>query len=249
MKKIFLITGLVVALIINANGTNWFSKEHVCPVCHEKCTFQEIATYGAYIFTWPSKYQYVFWPFTDFRSVYCCPRCHFSTFLWDFDNIPDDKVGEIRTYLSGVKLEKKFWNYQDVPIITRLDIARHVYTILGRDKEFWCRFYRILGYHYDHEKNASEAREARTVSMNLARQMIADTAYRGREKENYVIMAAMSLYLDKKDSTLVYLEKASDYVYSNREWKEKNSRGLDEYLTELIDQYKTLIRSGGSTDE
>lgn len=148
MKKIILVFGVIFTITANLNATTWFPAEHTCPVCKHKQEYQEIGSYGGYIYNWPSKYQYVYWPLTDFPSVYCCLKCHFSTYMWDFDSIPGNMADTIKKLLSTVKLNKKYKNYYDIPITTRLEIAEKVYQVLGRDKEFWCRFYRICGYHY-----------------------------------------------------------------------------------------------------
>lgn len=242
MKRIVLIIGVIFLLTFNVNATTWFPAEHTCPVCKHKHEYQEIGSYGSYIYNWPSKYQYVYWPLTDNPSVYCCPKCHFSTYMWDFDSIPENKVDTLTKFLSTVKLKKKYKDYLDIPMTTRLEIAENVYKILGQDNEFWCEFYRVKGYHYDQEKNKEKAKEARLKSLDLARFMLSDSVYFGQEKEILFIIAAMNNFIGQKDSALIYLDKASLLTYENKKWKEENVKGLDGYLTDLIKQYKDFIR-------
>lgn len=242
MKRIILIFGVLFSLAFNVNATTWFPAKHTCPVCKEKSTFQEIGSYGSYIYNWPEKYQYLFWPLTDNASVYCCPKCYFSTYMWDFDSIPENKVDTIRKFLTTVKLDEKYKDYLDIPMTTRLEIAENVYKILGQDSQFWCKFYRVQGYHYDLKKNKEKAKESRLKSIDYARLMLMDSVYFGQEKEIIFIIAAMNNFIGQKDSAIIYLDKASSLTYENKKLEEENVKGLDEYLTDLIKQYKEFIR-------
>jgi uncharacterized protein (DUF2225 family) len=242
MKRIVLIIGVIFILTFNLNATTWYPVEHTCPVCKHKHEYQEIASYGSYIYHWPSKYQYVYWPLTDLPSVYFCPKCHLSTYMWDFDSIPENKLDTLNKFLSSVVIEKNYKDYIEVPMTTRLEIAESVYKILGQDNRFWCEFYRVQGYHYDQEKNIEKAKESRLKSLDFARLMLADSLYNGQDKEILFIMAAMNNFIGQKDSALIYLDKASLLTYENKKWKEENVKGLDVYLTDLIKQYKEFIR-------
>jgi len=244
MKRIILTFGFLFTLTVGVNATTWFPSEKTCPVCNHKSEYQVIGSYGSYIYSWSSKYQYIFWPLTDDPSVYCCQKCYFSTYMWDFDSIPENKISLLKEYLATVKVNKKYEKYYYIPMTTRLEIAENVYKILERDKEFWSQFYRVIGYHYDNEKNAIKAKEARIKALNIAEEMLSDTSYKGQEKEILFIIAAMHNFTGEKDSALVYLDKASSLTYQNDKIPEKNAKGLDEYLTGLIKQYEEFIKKG-----
>ncbi len=244
MKGIILILGVIFLVTLNVNATTWFPAEHTCPICKHKDIYQEIGSYGGYIYYWPSKYQYVYWPLTDFQSVYCCPQCHFSTYMWDFDSIPENKVDTITRFLATVTIDgkSKDSSYLDIPITMRLEIAENVYKKLGRENEFWCQFYRVLGYHYDQVKNIHKAYEYRIKALNIARLMISNKMYHDQKKEIFFIIAAMHNFTGQKDSALVYLNKSSKLRYKNKNWEKADAKGLDRYLSELIKQYKEFIR-------
>jgi len=61
--------------------------------------------------------------------------------MWDFDSIPKNQIIPLKEYLTTVNVNKKFRDYLDIPMTTRLEIAENVYKILGRYKAFWCQFY------------------------------------------------------------------------------------------------------------
>ena len=241
-KVIIFIWGLLFTLTFAANSTTWSPIECTCPICKHKHEYQEVSSYGGYVYNWSSKFQYVYWPLTDSYSVYSCPKCHFSTYMWDFHKVPEDKIALIKEYLATVTIDNKYEDYDYIPITKRLEIAENVYKILERDNKFWCEFYRLIGYHYDQEKNATKAKLSRVIALNIANKMLLNPSNEGQKKELLYIVAAMNNYINKKDCALFYLDKASTLTYQNNRLKKDESKGLDEYLTDLIEQYKELIK-------
>lgn len=259
MKRNILVTIVLSLFFITASyGTTWYPSKHECPICKKSNTYQDIGSYGSYIYNWPSKYQYIYWPKTDSPFLYCCVDCHFATYMWDFDSVPQQKIESIKLLLETVKLDKKYSDYLDIPITKRLEIAEKVYTILERDNDFWCEFYRVSAYHYElgdsgdeqHfqgiknkgiSTNDSLAYLHRKKAINLAFKMLEDSTYSGREKENLYIIGAMYNYTNQKDSALVYITKSKDYYYTNPNWKEENVKGFNEYMDGLIVDYLKVI--------
>jgi uncharacterized protein (DUF2225 family) len=102
-------------------GTTWADEEFVCPVCKTKNTFGVIVSYGSYIYQWPSKYQFIFWPLTDGHVLYSCKKCYLSVLMWDFDKLPQNKLQEIQNALKGVEIKGDYKRYTDIPMSKRLD--------------------------------------------------------------------------------------------------------------------------------
>ena len=137
-------------------------------------------------------------------------------------------------------------DYLDIPVITRLEIAGKIYGILGRNNDFWCRFYRILGYHSDNEGELGKAYQARTKALNLAGALLRAPSMSGRQKEYCIILAAMHNFTGHQDSAIMYLDKASLYIFQMSNRSEEYNRSLDEHLNTLITQYKELLQQAGS---
>jgi len=241
MSRIILVFGFLFTLTVGVNATTWSPKERTCPLCSHKGEYWAIGSYGGYIYHWESKYQYIYWPLTESPSVYCCTKCYFSVYMWDFNSVPEHKIEPLKKYLATVKTEKKHKDYLDIPMTTRLEIAENVYKILERDKEFWCRFYRVMGYHYD-AKNIAKAKESRITALNIAKEMLLDTLYISQAKEILFIIAAMYNFIGEKDNALLYLNIASLLTYQNDKWEKEDAKETDKYLTELIKEYKEVIR-------
>ena len=232
----------VLTLSITSYGTTWFPSKHTCPICKTKGTFQDIASYGSYIYQWSSKYQYIFWPLTDDPSVYSCLHCHYSTYMWDFDSVPPMKIDTIKQYLSTVRLDKKYSDYLNIPMTTRLEIAQNIYNLLSETPVFWCKFYRVMGYHYENAKISDKAAESRNKSLELAKQILVAPENIGQEKETLLIIAAMYKFTNRSDSAMANLIIASQLTYKNKQMKSENEKNLDDYLSELIKQYIDQIK-------
>lgn len=152
MKKIFKLMGLLViigGLYGSALAITWFSKEFTCPIDNEKNTFLVVGSYGSYIYSYPSKYQWLFFPYTDSPTYYICKKCHLTTYMWDFDKLPKEKIPELSKLLADVEVSKNYKKqYTEIPVTERLEIMEKVYGVLNKDKYWWEQFYRVKGYHY-----------------------------------------------------------------------------------------------------
>jgi hypothetical protein len=63
MKKVsyVFLSALFTALLSSSIfATTWFPKDFECPIDKEKNTFLVIGSYGSYIYSWESKYQWLF---------------------------------------------------------------------------------------------------------------------------------------------------------------------------------------------
>ena len=236
---------LLFASAPRAGAITWFPREFECPVCHTKNTFLTWGSYGSYIYQDPSKFQLIFWPFTDRPTVYTCKKCHLSTFMSDFEDVPKEKHEEILKALEGVKLEYseagsayyKEAEYLKIPVTQRLLAAGAVYKVLGSDDDFWCHFYRVLGYHYEAEENQAKADEARRAALDIALRMLGDKERADRRKEFLVITGAMRHFLRDDAAALRDFREALALKYGNKSLEAENVKNYDEYLTELLREY------------
>lgn len=236
-----IISTIIIFAGISLSATTWFPKERACPVCGKKSVYQEIGSSGSYIFSWETKFQYFYWPFSDINSVYSCQACHFTVFLYDFDSVPANKLDSLKIELSKIEL-KEYVTYYRIPMTDRLAIAEKVYRILGKDLEFWCMFYRVFGYYYELLPDPENARLCRLKAFDLAKQMLGVEKYKGKEKEQYYIMACMKNFTAEKDSALYYLYKASPLKYESATMDEQQEVNFNAYLDDLITQYIELLK-------
>ncbi len=248
-----LAAALVCGSASRAAATTWFPKEFACPVCKTKNTFLVVGSYGSYIYQWPSKFELIFWPLTDSPTIYTCKQCHVSTFMWDFEGVPKEKHGALRKRLEPFKLEysgekSQYYegaDYLRIPSTQRLLAAEQTYQILGRDDEFWCRFYRTLGHHYEEHKQQPQADEARRKALAIAERLLADKARAGERKELLFITGAMRHFLKDDAGALKDFREAQRLKYESKEMGAEKSKNYDDYLTDLLRQYVELLGGKG----
>jgi hypothetical protein len=224
-------------------GTTWADEEFVCPVCKTKNTFGVVASYGSYIYQWPSKYQFIFWPLTDGHVLYSCKKCYLSLLMWDFDKLPQNKLPEIQNALKSVEIKGDYKRYTDIPMSKRLEAAENVYAALQKDGEFWLQFYRVKGYHYAAEKDQPKADEARKKALHLATQMLDEKDPATPKKELWLVSGAMKHFLGDDKGALDDLTMALKTKYEDKKLdKEKNENG-EANLTTLVKEYIEKIQS------
>lgn len=246
MKKMFrlaLVLLLTAILFADALATTWFPEEFTCPIDNTKNTFLVIGSYGSYIYSWESKYQWLFFPRTDSPTFYTCKKCHLTTYMWDFDKLPKDKLQEIKRVLAGVKVSKEFKEYQELPVVERLEIMEKVYTFLGKDDHWWEDFYRVKGYHYGKAGDAVRAAEARKKSLALVEKELADPKNESPKKLLLYISAAMKHFLADDKGAIEDLQKALDTKYQEKNAKPETLTEAETGLNERIKDYIEKINS------
>ncbi|HSE47631.1 MAG TPA: hypothetical protein VLA96_00325 [Terriglobales bacterium] len=219
-----------------------FEVEVTCPICGTKNKFYDYASWGSYVYQYPSKYQLVFWPSTDPTSWYICQHCHLSLAMWDFKEFPKEKVAVVKAALQGVKVEKKYKEYGEVPMSVRLEIAEKVYRLLDKDDGFWAHFYRVAGYHLAYEGKATEAAEARKHALEYIQRVLDKNAEPGHRKELLLASAAMKHFLGDDLGCDEDLETAAALTYGDSKIEAAKTKGYDAYLSQLIADYRTKLK-------
>lgn len=227
----------------NVFATTWFPQDFNCLNCKTKNSFNVIGSYGTYIYAWPSKFQNIYWPVTDGNVLYSCKKCYLTLFMWDFDKVPQDKLPDIQKQLVGVKIEGTYKSYTDIPMSRRLEVAEKIYAAFGKDDEFWCRFNRIKGYHYDAEKNQAKADEARTKALELASKMLKDPNNKEPQKVLLLIAGAMKHFLRDDEGAIVELNKALTTKFNDPTLEKEKNSNAEENLNALLKEYIEKIKS------
>lgn len=246
MKRVFrpaAIFVLIAALFGTASATTWFPEEFTCPVDNEKNTFLVVGSYGSYIYSYPSKYQWLFFPLTDSPAFYICKKCHLATYMWDFDKIPKEKIAELKKVLAGVKVSKNFKEYTELSVTERLEIMDKVYTVLGEDDAWWERFHRVKGYHYGQEGKPEKASEARKKSLEYTTKFIKDGKSKTPLKLLYYISGAMRHFTNDDKGALEDFQKALDTKYQEEGASAEDAKNAENGLNERIKDYVARIKS------
>ncbi|UCH77486.1 MAG: hypothetical protein JSU81_07025 [Candidatus Coatesbacteria bacterium] len=240
-----LTSAAVVLLAAAAAATTWFPVEVTCPLCETTNEFNTVGSWGTYIYDWPSKYELVYWPYTDGNVLYSCWNCKLTCFMSDFDDVPPEKSEAFRAALAEVDFGGEYASYAEIPMSARLAAAEKVYAEWDRGDDFWCHFYRLLGYHCAAEGLEVEAAAARGKALALAEGFMEDEGRAGERKEFLMITGAMRYLRGDVASARDDFEEALTLTYENAELEAKRNENYDEYLTSLLQAYVEKIDTGG----
>lgn len=244
LLRVFCVALLLGSLTFPSFAITWFDKDFNCPLDSEKNTFMVVGSYGSYIYSYPSKYQWLFFPQTDSPTYYTCKKCYLTTFMWDFDKLPKEKLADIKVALKDVRISKAFKKYTELPVTERLEIMEKVYRALGKDDAWWENFYRIKGYHYGGVGDSAKAVVARKKSLELVNKEVKSESSGSPKKLLLYISGAMKHFLDDDKGAIEDLEKAMATKYSEKNGKDEEMKQAEAGLNERIKEYLERIRSG-----
>jgi hypothetical protein len=238
VARLLTLLALVLCLTQEAEATTWGPEEVVCPVCEHTNEFEAPMSSGSYIYRWPSRFHFVFWPATESRSIYSCAECHLTCLMWDFRSVPAEKVEELRAALEGVELPAG--PYHRIPILEKLAVAERVYEVLGQTPHEWCWFYRVVGYHAQETGDQAAAVAAWERALELALELLDEAGDEGNAKELRLIAGAMRHHLGDDAGAREEFELAQALVFVNEE-DPRQAEGFNEYVDELLGDYLRLL--------
>ncbi|WP_440224999.1 hypothetical protein ACQQ2N_07085 [Dokdonella sp. MW10] len=191
------------------------------------------ASYGSYIYGWPSKYDQVFWPLTVDQGIWFCEQSGFIAFIRDFDGLTDGERGAIKAYLEK--------HYQG-PLDTRQKLAllEAVYVLREKPDDFRNKLVRVLARWYqdlgDHEK----ANQLRGQALAQMREALAGDLPEPTRLEyvyvscNYDVLLGNTTAKDCMPKVKKAIEASTD----------KDPDGYAAYLGTLLDDTARITRGG-----
>lgn len=232
-----LLAGCFLALAGPAAATTWVPSTVTCPVCGAENEFAEVASFGSYIYMWPSRFQYIFWPRIDSQFLYTCTSCGYSAYMWDFAELPADKQEAVAAAIEGALPSGPRDSYTDIPMPERLALAERSYRLLDRDDFFWCEYYRIRGYHLEEAGRAEEAAAARRRALELAEALAGQAQHAGVRKELLLVSGAMRHFLGDEAGALADFDAALALTFEDPAAEPAQNANVDEFLTSLLKDY------------
>lgn len=240
-----MLAALIMAVsVVSVNATTWAEDDVTCPVDGEVNKFMVIMSYGTYIYSWPSKYQWIFWPETDSPTFYTCKKCHYSAYMWDFEKLPKDKIAAVRAILTKVSVSKPFKKYTELSVSERLEIIEKVYAVLDRDDDFWEKFHRTKGYHYQSEGKTELAAASRRKSLEMVGSMLKSGKSATPQKLLWYISGAMRHFTGDDEGAVTDLQKALTVKFEDKNAKPDDAAAAEKNLNERIEEYIGRIKTG-----
>ncbi|MDQ7823861.1 MAG: ankyrin repeat domain-containing protein [Candidatus Eremiobacteraeota bacterium] len=249
MRLSFLILTLffIISITPAAWGTMIIDNRYACPLCGIKDYYGDVASFGSYIYSGLSRFQVVFYPYTEPDCLYACQKCHFTCLIDDFKRkIPKESAADMKMVLAGTDLPPPEGSRNDyfrkatyymIPMTSRLFIAERVYRALKSSDETNCHFYLMAAYHYDRAGLTEQTTQSRKQALGYAERLIADPKYKDRLKEFYLISGAMRFFLHDNEKARRDFEKGRTASFKNKMLTPEQSKESEEYLNDLLDQY------------
>lgn len=243
-KKTILIGFLIFTFIGFLFATIWHEKIVECPVCKTENTFKDISSYGGYIYNWPSKFEYIYWPVTHTYSLYSCKKCRYSAFMWDFEANSGVTLKLIKKAIDTLQIAMdQNQDYSKIPMPEKLETAEKFYKLYKTDNDFWCKFYRIKGFHYDAENEEDKAKESRLKALDIAENLLKDPVNDFRKNELLLITGAMKHLTGQNRLALIDFELAKTLEYNNPDNDSSNNMEMNKYLDTLLVEYIAKINA------
>ena len=223
------VIGILVPLFITVTvyATTWAPSEKTDPLTGEKVAAHEIASYGSYIFQWPSKYDLVFWPLTDQNWICLNAKNGYGAFNDDFEKLTDGEKKVLSTWLKA--------NHKpsDAPKTHEEKLAwlERVYGQRTMDDAFWSRFYRLMAYM--HRENKVKSLAYVKKAMPLLNKKL-ETDPKGIERiEVLFLLGEYHLRLGETAKTKEYFAQVKSAKYTDEDGKEQVGHP---YFLELVTQ-------------
>ena len=150
LAEVLLVVLLVCTLPRLVLATTWSEQEVDDPFSDAVCTVSSPASYGSYVYHWPSKFDGVYWPHTTMRWVWHCPESGYTSFGDDFEGLNDAEKQRIGAFLQSVPMSA--FPTGDA---AKLVLLEAIYKLRDKDDEFWGWFLRVKANLYESLADAS----------------------------------------------------------------------------------------------
>lgn len=224
MKKIIIVL-FVLFVTVNAQATTWGETTVTDPLTNAQISCQKPMSSGGYIYYWPSKYDLVFWPYTEENWICLNPDSGYAAFYNDFEKIAEKDKKRLTKWLNeNFKPSQAPQSYEQ-----KLLWLEKVYQQRSMDDDFWCYFYRLMAYFY---------RENQTQSLFYVKKALPllhanlDTNPTGIKRiENLFLLGEYHRRLDESEKAKFYFSQVKKAKYKDEEGNEQTGHP---YFLDLI---------------
>lgn len=220
-----------------AHGISWVYVRKNDPISSNTVTVSVPESFGSYIYSWPSKYDLVFWPLTDPQWIWFCRKSGFASFGYDFDKLSKEEKVHLNQWLKkNYKPSEKELTHQE-----KLMWLEKVYAQRNKDDGFWCCFYRLMAYAHMCWENPKKSLEYVKKALPLLEKSLKE------EKEGIDRMATLFLLgeynrrLGKDSEAQRYFDQAKSEKFSHDNEEEK--RWHDYYLGLVKAREELMIKA------
>lgn len=194
-----------------------------------KCDHPELMSYGGYVYSWPSKFDFVFEPFVSWFVR--CPDSGFVSLAKDFETLSESDIEKVRDYLAEHPWKN---NKGEEPYLQEmLDHMEGIYNVRDLSREDRAYFFRARAWHYQDNPNADLYRQK---ALEIHKEILEDEELEGFELiANLYIAGFYTWKLGEPAEGEKYFQRALAVEWVDDEGQ--NVTGSD-YISELISEIK-----------
>ncbi|MES0491300.1 MAG: DUF2225 domain-containing protein [Leptospirales bacterium] len=227
---IFLFAFLIVLLSL---GTTWFEEDATDPVSGEQISVRNIGSYGSYIYQWDSKYDLIYWPFTNKNWIWFNPKSGYGSFAHNFSTLKPKEIITIRKWLQN--------NYDPAkPPATHTELLEwigKIYEIREMSDDHWNYYYRLMAYMYreDPVKSIEYVNKAlplieKKYETKLSEKGLLEVLY---------LLGEYNRRLGNIEQAKIFFEKVKTQTYKEEDGTETTGHP---YFLELIENREQLMQ-------
>ncbi len=219
------------------SATTWGQDEVDDPIVkNAKCLVGSPASYGSYIYGWPSKYDQVFWPSTEENGIWFCPNSGFTAFLGDFDDIDDAQRSAIAAYLATAYRRDEAISHQ-----RKVELLEGCYALRGLSTEKHLQMLRAVAYQYEELGDEAAADSRRRSALALIRAALDTELKPGKRLEYLFVAAAYQREFGQTEASDASLEQLGTLL---KESHAEDVANYVKYLGELIADVPRIVPGG-----
>lgn len=211
-------------------STDWMKDKAKDPVSGDSVDVYRISSYGGYIYQWPSKYDGIYWPYTDESFIYLNSNNGYIAFGSDFEKISPEQIVRVKRFLGR--------NYNsDIPLSTHMEKLKwlfRVYEARGTDNDFLSLYFRLMAYMI--RENKDESNDYRRKAVIIMEEQIKETQPSSKLAQLYCVLGFYYKLLGMEENSSKYLKMLKELTWYDKNGKEdkNNHEYFQVLMTEII---------------
>ncbi len=217
-----------------AEAITWVPVKKKDPFTDDEVTVYQSMSFGSYIYKSPSKFDLIFWPWTDEEWIWLCPKSGYASFAIDFDKLTNQEKEQLEKWLKEnydplnppkTHEEKLFW-------------LEKVYAQRNVSEEFWLIFYRLMAFicHYDQQKSLEYVKKA----LPLLEKKLKEPIEGIRRIEVLYLLGEYNRRIGQEEKAVKYFNQVKKEKYKDKDGTEKIGHP---YFLELVSDREKLFKS------
>lgn len=231
----WLLLVLSAGLISSATATTWGQEEVEDPfIAGATCTVSSPASYGSYIYHWPSKYDQVFWPYTDGHGIWYCEQSGFISFMPDFATLKDADKAAIQSYLNQ-QVQATLNNQQ------RLERLEAINALRSFDQDHRNLLLRVYARWQQDLGDFAQARAYRKLAFQAIKRRLDGQLTEAQRLEYLYLAGVYAQYFSQPKASQQYIELLTQ---ATKALSDEELAGYAEYLIALSAETRFITPQG-----